>query len=83
VNQKAITSLTLGIMSLFIPVVGLVLGILGLVFANGALKSIHDTSEESKKAAIAGKVCSIVGICIQIGVIVLFALGSVFFFSVS
>ncbi|KHE68859.1 DUF4190 domain-containing protein [Halobacillus sp. BBL2006] len=82
-NQKAITSLTLGIMSLFIPVVGLVLGIIGLVFANGALKSIYDTSEEGKKAAVAGKVCSIVGICIQIGVIVLFLLGSVFFFSVN
>ncbi|ARI78439.1 DUF4190 domain-containing protein [Halobacillus mangrovi] len=81
-NQKAITSLTLGIMSLFIPIVGLILGILGLVYANGALKSISYTSEDGKKAAVAGKICSIVGICVQVGVILLAALGSIFFFSV-
>lgn len=80
-NNKAITSLTLGIMSLFIPLAGFILGILGIIFANKGLKEIAESGEEGKNVAIAGKVCSIIGLCLQIGLIIFMVLGFAFFTS--
>ncbi|WP_226584818.1 DUF4190 domain-containing protein [Halobacillus litoralis] len=63
-NQKAVTSLVLGIMSIFIPIAGLILGIFGLTYSNDVLK---DKTNDSKdlNVALGGRVCSIVGISLQ------------------
>lgn len=71
-NNNAIISLVLGILSIMIPLIGLILGIIGLIFANKALNKTSNISEGNKKYAVAGKVCSIVGICIH-GAWILFA----------
>lgn len=64
-NNNAIISLVLGILSIMIPVFGLVLGIIGLIYASKALNKASGISEENRKYAVAGKVCSIVGVCLQ------------------
>ncbi|QAS51996.1 DUF4190 domain-containing protein [Halobacillus litoralis] len=80
-NNKAITSLTLGIMSIFIPIVGLIIGIFGLTYANQSFKEMNEVESEGKNFAIGGKVCSIIGICIQAGVIILIVTGFFLFSS--
>lgn len=69
--QKAVTSLVLGIMSIFIPFIGLFTGVLGLIYANQATRQM--TGDESgQNFALGGKVCSIIGICLQTGIILFF-----------
>ncbi|MBH0231263.1 DUF4190 domain-containing protein [Halobacillus yeomjeoni] len=78
-NSKALTSLTFGILSLFIPIVGLILGLLGVRYANLSLTEISSTGEDGRNVALSGKVCSIVGLCIQIGALVLIFLSLLLF----
>jgi hypothetical protein len=59
-NSKSITSFTLGILSIIVPYVGIILGIIGFVFSNQAIKT-----GQANGLAISGRVLSIVGICIQ------------------
>ncbi len=79
-NNKAITSFIAGIMSIFIPLVGIVLGIMGIIYARRGLKEIELTGEEGKTYAVAGKVCSSIGLAIQI-VLFIIVLISYFVFS--
>lgn len=65
-NSHSIVSLTLGILSIFIPIIGLILGIIGIVFSRKALKEIDKTNETARGLAISGFICSSVGIIIQI-----------------
>nr|WP_082003424.1 DUF4190 domain-containing protein [Sporosarcina sp. ZBG7A] len=70
-------SLTLGILSILVPLIGLVLGVLGLVFSRSATKEIVKTNENGKGLATAGLICSVVGIVIQLfGVLGLIAFNS-------
>lgn len=67
-----VASMVTGILSLlfcFVPVLGVVLGIVGICTARGA------TDEEGKMPgmAVAGLTCGIIGVCI--GMIVLFVSG--------
>jgi hypothetical protein len=78
-NNSSVISLTVGILSLFIPFIGLILGIIGIVFSRKAVKQINKTNENGKGLATAGLICSIVGIIIQ----VLMVVGYVSYFSVS
>lgn len=64
-NNHAVTSLVLGILSIVIPVIGVILGIFGIIYANKSTNGTINISEENKRYAVAGKVCSIVGICVQ------------------
>ncbi len=65
VNTNAVVSLTMGILSvLFFPLIGWILGLVGLVYGNRSLRQIEDTNEKGKNLAVAGKVCSIVGIAL-------------------
>ncbi|MGE7925402.1 DUF4190 domain-containing protein [Viridibacillus arvi] len=73
-NSKSIASLTLGILSIFIPFVGLILGIIGIVLSSKSMIEIDYLNEKGKGLAISGKVCSIVGICIQILLVLLMVL---------
>ena len=65
----AVASLVLGILSYLIPYfVGLILGIIGIVQAGKALRTIEAEGEEKwsgKGIAIAGRILSIVGIVVN------------------
>ncbi|WP_409271276.1 DUF4190 domain-containing protein [Neobacillus sp. SCS-31] len=78
-NNSSVISLTVGILSLFIPFIGLILGIIGIVFSRKAVKQINQTNENGKGLATAGLICSIVGVILQL----LMVLGYVAYFSVS
>lgn len=78
-NNSSVISLTVGILSFFIPFIGLILGIIGIVFSRKAIKQINKTNENGRGLATAGLICSIVGIILQL----LMVLGYVAFFSVS
>lgn len=77
--NRAVTSLTLGIMSIFIPVAGLIIGIFGLTQANRALKEIEES--EGKSFAVGGKVCSIIGMTLQSLLLLFIVIGFVLFSS--
>ncbi|MCK1982923.1 MULTISPECIES: DUF4190 domain-containing protein [Peribacillus] len=80
-NSKAIVSLIMGVLSLFIPFIGIILGILGLIFASKSKKEIKVTGESGDGLVTAGKVCSIVGIILNVLVILIFLV--FFYFSVN
>jgi len=65
-NTNSIISLTVGILSLFIPFIGLILGVIGIVYSRKAVKQINKTDENGTGLAIAGQVCSIVGVIVQL-----------------
>lgn len=71
-NSTSILSLTLGILSFLIPFIGLVVGILGIVFSKKATKEIMKSNEAGKGLAISGLICSLVGIIIQLFIILAF-----------
>ena len=73
-NSNSVGALSLGILSILIPLIGLVLGIIGIVFSNKAKKEIALTSENGMGLATAGLVCSIVGVIIQTFIILNLAL---------
>ncbi|GGA90662.1 DUF4190 domain-containing protein [Ornithinibacillus halotolerans] len=58
-NSKSTISLTLGIFSIVLPLIGLVPGIIGLVFSR------KTANENGRGLATAGFIFSIVGITIQ------------------
>lgn len=78
-NAKAIIALTLGILSIFIPVIGIVLGTIGFIFSLIAKKEIEKTKEQGVTLAKAGMILSIIGLIVQFFMI---AVGVVSFLSV-
>jgi ABC-type nickel/cobalt efflux system permease component RcnA len=72
-NGKSIAALVLGILSIIIPYVGLILGIIGLVLASSSLKEIAVTGQGGRGLAIAGRVTSIIGVAIY-GIIIFFVI---------
>lgn len=60
-NSKSIVSLVLGILSVTIPYVGILIGIVAIIFASLAFKEIRVRMEQGKGLAIAGLVCGIIG----------------------
>lgn len=66
VNRKATISLTFGILSILISFIGLVLGIIGIIFSRKATRKIVSTNEGGHGLATSGLICSIVGIVIQL-----------------
>ncbi|MBS4201106.1 DUF4190 domain-containing protein [Bacillus sp. FJAT-49732] len=65
-NSKSVISLTLGILSIFIPMFGIALGVIGLVFSRIGIKEIEKTNENGRGIATAGFICSIVGAVIHL-----------------
>lgn len=61
-SGKAIAALVLGILSLVVPYVGLILGIVGIVFAKKALYEIATQNLGGKGMAVAGLTTSIIGV---------------------
>lgn len=65
-NNNAVVSLTLGILSILIPFIGLVLGIIGVIVSRKATKVMLNTDESGRGLATSGLICSVVGIIIQL-----------------
>ena len=61
-NGKAIAALVLGIVSLIIPYIGLIIGIIAIVYAKKAFVEIELNKDGGKGLAIAGLVCGIVAV---------------------
>ena len=64
-NSNSISSLTLGILSILIPFIGLILGVIGIVISRKAKKEIVITNDSGIGLATSGLICSVVGIIIQ------------------
>jgi len=60
-NGKSIAALVLGILSIMIPYVGIILGIMAIIFSSLSLKELKRRYEQGKGLAIAGLVCGIIG----------------------
>lgn len=60
-NGKSITALVLGICSLFIPCLGLLAGIAGIIVSALSFKELKKTGEQGRGLSVAGLVCSILG----------------------
>ncbi|MFD4932183.1 DUF4190 domain-containing protein [Peribacillus butanolivorans] len=73
-NNKSIVSLTLGVLSIIIPYIGLILGIIGIVISSKSIKEIDESNEKGRRLAISGRFCIIVGICFQLLLIFLLIL---------
>lgn len=69
-NSKSVISLTLGILSILIPYIGLILGVIGVVVSRKATKEIVKTGEGGNGLATSGLICSVVGIIIQLFLVV-------------
>ncbi|KMY50217.1 DUF4190 domain-containing protein [Peribacillus loiseleuriae] len=78
-NSHSIISLINGILSILIPFIGLILGVIGVVFSRKAVKQIEKTNESGRGLAIAGLICAVVGITLQF----LSVLGLILFYSVT
>ncbi|CAH1219076.1 hypothetical protein PAECIP111890_04845 [Paenibacillus sp. JJ-223] len=63
-NGKSIAALVLGILSIMIPYLGFLIGIVAIIFAALALKELKVRMEQGKGLAIAGLVCGIIGTAI-------------------
>lgn len=65
-NSNSVVALTLGILSILVPFLGFILGIIGVVFYYKAKNEIALTGEGGQGFAVSGMICSIVGIFLQI-----------------
>ncbi|UFT98537.1 DUF4190 domain-containing protein [Radiobacillus kanasensis] len=75
VNPKAIAALVLGITSIVIPYIGLILGIIGIVFSNKANAEVDKLNHSGKGLAVAGLVTSVVGTVLWAFVLILVIIG--------
>lgn len=71
-NGKSVAALVLGILSIVIPYIGLLFGIVAIILSAISLKEIRTRYEQGKGMAIAGLVCGIVGTLIYAVLILLF-----------
>jgi hypothetical protein len=70
-NGKSIATLVLGILAVIVPYVGLILGIIAIVFGKISLNEIKQRGEQGRGMAIAGLVCGIVGTALYAIVIII------------
>nr|WP_253286687.1 DUF4190 domain-containing protein [Virgibacillus sp. MSJ-26] len=61
--------MTLGILSLLIPFIGIITAIIGIVISIISFKEIERKAETGKGLAISGLICSIIGIILQLFII--------------
>lgn len=71
-NSKSIVALVLGILSIVIPYIGLIIGIIAIVFASLSFKEIKKTGEQGRGMTIAGLVCGIIGTALYAIIIIFF-----------
>src|SRR5690625_780155 len=80
-NSNAIISLIFGVLSLIIPFVGFIFGIIGIVTSLKAKKQMKETLQDGDGLATAGLVCSIAGLALQVLAIIGFIAFSALIFS--
>lgn len=76
-NGKSIAALVLGILSIVVPYLGFLIGIVAIILSTMSLKEIRNRYEQGKGMAIAGLVCGIVGTIIY-AILILFIIIFVF-----
>ena len=80
-SGMAVAALVCGICGLFIPFVGLLLALLGIIFGGVAMgQTARDPNLGGKGMAIAGLICGILGL---IGWIIIFAVVGLAFWEIS
>ncbi len=79
-NGKSIAAMVLGIVSIVLPYIGFIIGILAIIFSAISLKEIKRTGEQGRGMAIAGLVCGIVGTVIY-AIIILLIVFAIFFYA--
>lgn len=62
-NGMAIAALVLGILSIVIPYIGFILGIIAIILGKKSRRAINENHEGGSGLAIAGFVCGLVGLC--------------------
>ncbi len=77
-NNKALVALILGILSIFLPFVGIILAILAVIFAVQGLKQSKYSGR--KTMAIIGLVCGIITIILTVVMLVLVSIGALAYF---
>lgn len=82
-NSRSITAFTLGIVSILIPAIGLILGIIGLVIANRAINEVGHSNGRSSSLAVSRRILSIIGICLQVLYIVFAIIGVIAYSTVT
>ncbi|WP_334073665.1 MULTISPECIES: DUF4190 domain-containing protein [Paenibacillus] len=82
-NGKSIASLVMGILSIVIPYIGFLLGIVAIVFASLSFKELKKTGEQGKGLSIAGLVCGIVGTALYGIILLILVFALIAFASVS
>jgi hypothetical protein len=75
-NGKSIAALVLGILSIMLPYIGFIIGIIAIVFSAISLKEIKKKQEQGRGMAIAGLVCGIVGTAIYAIIILVFIIAA-------
>ncbi len=65
-NNKAIVSVIFGILSIVIPFIGLILGVIGIIFSRKATIEIIQTNQNGRVLATLSMICSVIGIVIQL-----------------
>lgn len=78
-NGKSIAALVLGILSIVVPYIGLIFGVIAIILAAISFKEIRLRYEQGRGLAIAGLVCGIVGTIIYTVLILIFILAIVLF----
>ncbi|UOQ49791.1 DUF4190 domain-containing protein [Gracilibacillus caseinilyticus] len=81
-HSNSTISLTLGILSIIIPVIGMILGVIGIVYSRKATRAIVNTNESGKGLATSGLICSVAGIIIQFFILLLVVSSMIAFFSI-
>jgi uncharacterized membrane protein len=71
----------LGIISFFLPFIGLIFGIMGIVMSYKSVKEINNSEEKGIGLAVSGRIISIIGLGCQILVIVGFVMFSTITYS--
>ncbi|MFA9556677.1 DUF4190 domain-containing protein [Evansella sp. AB-rgal1] len=74
-NSNSVLSLIMGLLSILLPLIGIVFGVFGLITSRKSIKEIEKTREVGRNLATSGFICSSVGIVIQLfAVLVLIAI---------
>ncbi|GMG77012.1 MULTISPECIES: DUF4190 domain-containing protein [Priestia] len=74
-NSKSLISIIFGVLSMIVPYIGLIFGIVGIVFCTKSIREVKKTREQGKSIAVTGGILSTVGLCIQASVLFLALLG--------
>ena len=77
-NGKSITALVLGILSIALPYIGFLIGIVAIIFASLSFKELKYKNEQGRGMAVAGLVCGIVGTALYAIIIVILIILFVF-----